>query len=130
MDPRKILVVDDEPGIRLLISLVLSRKNYAVTTASGGEEALAIVGREKPDLILLDLKMPGLDGVSTLRILRENPATSRIPVILVTAVPQQPEKGPSPEDLSQGILTKPFDVAELERMVELIFREPRWAALG
>lgn len=127
MEARKVLVVDDEPGIRLLISLVLSRKNYAVTTASGGEEALRIVGREKPDLILLDLKMPGLDGMSTLRILREDPATSSIPVLLVTAVPQKPEKGPSPEDLSQGLLTKPFDIAELERMVEGIFQEPRWA---
>src|SRR5687767_2114372 len=82
MRKRLILVVDDEPPIVRLVRAKLTADGYAVITASGGEEALRILDDERPDLIVLDLMMPGMDGFETLRRVRQ---TSQTPVIMLTA---------------------------------------------
>lgn len=83
---KSILVVDDEEDVRALIQLGLEMKaGWNVLNASSGEEAIAIAQNQKPDVILLDLMMPDMDGKTTLQRLKSNPATQQIPVILMTA---------------------------------------------
>lgn len=81
----KILVVDDEAAIRHLLDDLLGDEGYSVSTASNGRAALAIVKQERPDLILMDVMMPELDGLETLRHLRTGPESAAVPVILMSA---------------------------------------------
>src|SRR5262245_54144787 len=82
---RKVLVVDDEPDVVELLSFSLKKAGYAVGTATNGLEALSKARSIAPDLILLDLMLPELDGISVCEILRRNAATSCIPIIMITA---------------------------------------------
>lgn len=84
-EPPKILVVDDEAAIRNLLHDLLGDEGYTVSTASNGRVALAMVTQEQPDLILMDVMMPELDGVETLRLLRAGPHSAAVPVILMSA---------------------------------------------
>ena len=82
----RILVVDDTPTNVKLLADLLTAKGHAVATATSGVEALAEVQRDRPDLVLLDVMMPGLNGYDVCRKLREDPATSLLPVVMVTAL--------------------------------------------
>jgi diguanylate cyclase (GGDEF)-like protein len=82
---RPILVVDDNPVIVKLLEAMLDRSGYPVVTAHSGQDALALLDTLLPDLILLDIDMPGLSGLDTCRVLKENPRTAEIPIIFVTA---------------------------------------------
>src|SRR4051812_6189813 len=82
----RVLVVDDVDGNRALVAALLARDGYAVSAATGGQEALEQVRRTRPDLILLDVMMPGLDGFEVCRILKNDPATRLVPVILITGL--------------------------------------------
>jgi DNA-binding response OmpR family regulator len=82
----KILIVDDDANSRNVLCDVLGREPYTLLEASGGQEAIEIAGREQPDLILLDVMMPGTDGDIVLRKLKDQKKTRGIPVILVTAL--------------------------------------------
>jgi DNA-binding response OmpR family regulator len=110
-----ILIVDDEQSVREVLSEYFSEQGYAVDTAGDGEEALAVVRRSTPDLVLLDVRMPGIDGVETLRRMRGiAPAVS---VIMVTA---NEDVGLARETLKLGALdyvAKPFDFVYLERAI-------------
>ena len=81
-----VLAVDDIPLNLVLVQKMLSRFNFKMRTASGGQEALDAVATEKPDLILLDLMMPGIDGFEVIRRLREDPATSDIQIVILSAL--------------------------------------------
>ena len=81
-----VLAVDDIPLNLVLVQKMLSRFNFRMRTASGGQEALDAVATEKPDLILLDLMMPGIDGFEVIRRLREDPATSDIQIVILSAL--------------------------------------------
>lgn len=91
MDPKgkKILLVDDDNALRQLYAVELGTKGYAVSEAPDGEQGLAMVSSEKPDLILLDIMMPKLDGVATLTQLKQNAETSKIPVVMLTNFGQE-----------------------------------------
>jgi len=80
-----VLIVDDEPFFRKLLSDLFGKKQCRVVTVATGEEAVKEAGRLRPDVIILDFHMPGLDGIATCKILKANQATSRIPVIILTA---------------------------------------------
>jgi two-component system phosphate regulon response regulator PhoB len=80
-----ILVVEDDPDIRELVSYNLGKEGYTVAAAESGERALELLPTANPDLILLDIMLPGADGLDVLRSLKGEPASSRIPVILATA---------------------------------------------
>lgn len=81
-----VLAVDDIPLNLVLVQKMLSRFNFKMRTASGGQEALDAVAHEKPDLILLDLMMPGIDGFEVIRRLREDPGTSDIQIVILSAL--------------------------------------------
>lgn len=91
----RVLAVDDIPLNLLLVKKMLVRFNFQLETASGGQEALDSIARSKPDLILLDLMMPGIDGYEVIRRLKSNPDTANIRIIILTALT-------SGEDVSKG----------------------------
>ena len=91
----RVLAVDDIPLNLLLVSKMLSRFNFTLETASGGQEALDSVSRQKPDLILLDLMMPGVDGFEVIHRLRESPENADIQIVILSALT-------SSDDVSKG----------------------------
>lgn len=119
--PRLILVVDDQMGVRRLIQEVFREVGYRVATAAHGQEAMALCSMEMPDLVLLDMKMPVMDGVETLRSMRH--LYPELPVIFMTAVGDGERVN---EVLSLGarnFISKPFDVFELRRLVSEVLGE-------
>ncbi len=117
----KILIVDDEEDIRLVGELALRRlAGWEVMLAANGTEALDRAAREQPDVILLDVMMPGMDGPGVLTRLREEPATARIPVIFLTARVQQAELDRYQTLGARGVIRKPFDAMGLADEVRRI----------
>jgi two-component system alkaline phosphatase synthesis response regulator PhoP len=113
----KILVVDDEPPIVRLMEFILAREGYVMVAAVNGEEALARVREHKPDLVLLDIMMPRIDGYEVARQLRADPEHCNIPIIMLSAKAQD-------EDVRRGVevgvneyITKPFSPQYLIQVV-------------
>ncbi len=118
-----VLLVEDEPDIQFVARLTLKKGGVRqVVLASDGEECLARVGEVKPDLILLDVMMPKIDGYETCRRLKQNPETRHIPVIFLTAKAQQYEKNLGLELGALGYLVKPFDPATLHAEIVSLLR--------
>ncbi len=130
-DPQAhVLVVDDEDDIAALVELNLELSGYAVTTASNGQEALDRISEISPDVVLLDVMMPVLDGWQVLRQLKEDPSTRDIPVIMLTALSEE-------RDLIRGHLqgsvrhvTKPFQMKDLLAAIADALEPPDEAALA
>lgn len=121
---RRILVVDDDADIRRIAALALERiGGFDVTLAADGVEAVESATRQPPDLVLLDVSMPGMDGPSTLATLRASEATARIPVIFFTATSNDGEVARLVALGAAGVVPKPFEVADLPRRVRSILRE-------
>jgi two-component system alkaline phosphatase synthesis response regulator PhoP/two-component system response regulator VicR len=119
--PKKILAVDDEKHIVRLIQVNLERAGYEVVTAFDGVEALKKVAEERPDLIVLDVMMPQMDGFETLKNLKANPQTRDIPVIMLTAKAQDADVFRGWQSGVDCYLTKPFNPLELLTFVKRIF---------
>lgn len=121
MKSSRILVVDDEPYILRSLRMILEMEGYQVETATDGLEALKKVADVKPNLILLDIMMPHLDGYEVAKRLKEDPTTSNIFILILTAKGQEKDKARS---LSLGVddhLTKPFSPNKLlERIKEIL----------
>jgi len=120
--PRKILAVDDEKFIVRLVQVTLERQGYQVVTAYDGKEALQKVEAEKPDLVVLDVMMPYMDGFEVLQTLRRDPATRDIPVIMLTAKAQDADVFRGWQSGVDCYLTKPFNPLELVSFVNRIFQ--------
>lgn len=118
---KKILAVDDEKHIVRLVQVNLERQGYEVITASDGKEALQKVEDERPDLVVLDVMMPYMDGFEVLQNLRRNPATREIPVIMLTAKAQDADVFKGWQSGVDCYLTKPFNPMELIAFVKRIF---------
>jgi response regulator RpfG family c-di-GMP phosphodiesterase len=119
---RKILIVDDEPDIVLVLRMKLEQEGYAVCEAHDGLQALDVVGQEKPDLILLDIMMPKLDGYSMNLRLKDNPDTARIPVIVKTGKGHVKELLEIRDELRvASYLEKPFPVSLLLEKIKEVF---------
>ena len=108
-----ILVVDDEPHIRKILAFLLEQNGFTVLTARDGEEAIEVATAHLPDLILLDLMMPKMDGYQVCEHLRENFQTAQIPIVIVTAKGNVSEKVRGLKGGANDYLTKPYDHAEL-----------------
>jgi class 3 adenylate cyclase len=118
----KVLVVDDTPHNVKLLADLLSVKGYAVATAVDGEEALVKVASEQPDLVLLDIMMPGLSGYDVCRRIRGVPETALLPVVLVTSLDPQGERVKGIEAGADDFLSKPINQAELFARVRSLLR--------
>jgi len=119
-----ILVVDDDPDIRRIAALALERLGgFRVRLASSGAEAVQVARDQPPDVVLLDVSMPGADGPETLRALRSTPATSKVPVIFFTATSSEEETNRLRALGAAGVVAKPFDFAELAHRVRGIMEE-------
>lgn len=110
---KKILVVDDEEQILKLLTMRLQTNNYEVVSAKDGYQCTQMAKVEKPDLILLDIKMPNGGGINAFEILRNNIDTEIIPVIFITAYPSLEVKKQVTEMGASGFISKPFDSEEL-----------------
>ena len=123
-DPLVLVVDDMAPNVRLL-EAVLSPRGFRVATASSGQEALDMLGSEHPDLVLLDVVMPGMDGYEVCRRIREDPGTAFLPVIMITASGEE-QKIRAIESGADDFINKPFDQAELLARVRSLVRVKRY----
>jgi phosphate regulon transcriptional regulator PhoB len=120
--PKKILVVDDEKGIVDLITYNLEKEGFATIKAYGGESALELVKTQKPDLVVLDLLLPGIRGLEVCKFIRRNPETETLPIIMLTAKGDQVDKILGLEMGADDYITKPFNVRELIARVRAVLR--------
>jgi DNA-binding response OmpR family regulator len=116
----KILVVDDEWELRNLLAEFLTGDGYDVIQASNGEEALELAEKEEPQVILLDVKMPGIDGIEVCRRLKEEDKTRFIPIIMVTALEDRDVD--AFVEGADDFVTKPFSLVELSFRVKSMLR--------
>src|SRR5215831_7854557 len=124
-DSGTIFVVDDLPENVDLIEAILSPRGYTVRSAASGEEALEAIEGQLPDLVLLDVRMPGIDGFEVCRRFRASPATSFLPIVMVTAHASE-ERIKAIEAGADDFLPKPFDQAELLARVRSLLRIKRY----
>ncbi len=118
----KILVVDDEPDIAGVVGYNLEKEGFTVVQAHDGEAALRKIRLEKPDLLILDLMLPGMSGLDICKTVRANPQTSQLPIIMLTAKSDELDRILGLEIGADDYVTKPFSVKELMARVRSILR--------
>lgn len=115
---RRVLVVDDDPDIRTLLSMNLEFDGYQVAVAEDGFEAERLARKLLPDLIVLDVMMPGVDGIDVLQSLKTDPETCHIPVVMLTAKAGDDDVWAGWQAGADYYMTKPFDFEQLLRYIE------------
>jgi len=123
--PSRVLIVEDEPDIRELVVHHLKREGYQVSAASSGEEALRQVQAAPPDLVILDLMMPAMDGLEVCRRLRQDPATVSLPIVMLTAKGDEVDRVLGLEIGADDYIVKPFSPKELLARVRAVLRRSR-----
>ncbi len=125
---KKIFIVEDELDFLSTLRERLEFEGYVVATAVDGEEALGKIPEEKPDLILLDIMLPEMNGYQVCRELKCNPETETIPVVMVTAKSQESDKFWAKETGADDYLTKPFEMEELLQKIQDNLQEDKKTA--
>jgi two-component system, OmpR family, alkaline phosphatase synthesis response regulator PhoP len=125
---QKILVVEDEPDIRKLINYNLAQERFKVLEAEDGEQALKLLQREKPNLVILDLMLPGLSGLELCKILRDRTDTTHLPILMLTAKAGEADKVVGLEMGADDYLPKPFSPREMVARVRAILRRSESSA--
>src|SRR5215475_51294 len=126
----RVLIVEDERDIRDLILLHLQRDGYQVTTAGSGEDALLQVKQSPPDLVLLDLMLPGMSGLEVCRRLRQEPTTAGLPILMLTAKVDEVDRVVGLEMGADDYVAKPFSPKELVARVRAVLRRARPGEAG
>jgi len=116
----KILIVDDSPTEIHVLSTILESNGYQVVTAESGESGVSVAKEELPDLVLMDVVMPGLNGFQATRQLKKDPATSHIPVVIVTTKDQETDKIWGMRQGAKDYLTKPVEEGNLINTIQAI----------
>lgn len=111
--PRCALVVDDSPTVRKLVTMLLEREGFRVVPAPGGFEAVNLLQQQTPDLIFLDIVLPGIDGFALCKVIREQPATARVPIVMLSGKDGFFDRLRAQAAGADGFLTKPFDAGQL-----------------
>jgi len=120
---KKVLIVDDHPEVRRLVEMTLRVGEYKVFQAQSGQEAIEAAREKKPDLIIMDIMMPGaMDGLEATRMLKNNPETKDISIIMLTAKGQEFDKEKGIEAGADDYFVKPFSPLELIKKVEEVLR--------
>ena len=119
---KQILIIEDEPDIQELLSFNLDNNGYKVYTASNGEKGLEVARKEHPDLILLDLMLPGIHGLDVCRIIKSDQDTSGISIIMLTALGQEEDIIKGLETGADDYVTKPFSLQVLEARIKSVLR--------
>jgi two-component system phosphate regulon response regulator PhoB len=122
---RNIFVVEDEEDILELLKFHLTHEGYTVTTATSGEEAVKGVARRIPDLVLLDLMLPGLDGLEVCRTLKKDPKTAAVPIVMATAKGEESDVVAGLELGADDYITKPFSMKVLIARIRAVLRRKR-----
>jgi DNA-binding response OmpR family regulator len=117
MGDKRILIVDDEPIMVETLRFALEREGYLCGEAKDGEEAIASIGAAPPDLILLDVMMPGLNGYQVCRVVKDSAGLRHIPVILLTARAQERDRAMGMRMGADGYITKPFAMEALLALI-------------
>ncbi|MEO8842255.1 MAG: response regulator [Kofleriaceae bacterium] len=112
-----ILVVDDDPEIVTLLSTRLGRRGYKISTANDGTSAIELAKRELPDLVLLDVMMPGKSGWEVARALKQDPVTANVKIMMVTAIGEKTNEITAPIYGADAHIDKPFEFEKLEQMI-------------
>jgi CheY-like chemotaxis protein len=119
MSRPRVLLADDDPRVVSVVSRYLDLEGYDVTTVSDGETAVTTATRDCPDLIILDIMMPGIDGIEACRRIRANPATAQTPVLMFSALSEEAEAARLAG--ADGMLPKPFNLPALAEAVKTFF---------
>ena len=119
---QKILVIEDEPDIRKLVQYNLTQEHFNVVEAEDGEQALSLLQREKPNLVILDLMLPGLSGLELCKLLQQRSDTSRLPILMLTAKAGETDRIVGLEMGADDYLAKPFSPREMVARVRAILR--------
>lgn len=128
-DPRPVLYIEDNASNYALVRKVLEATGrYVVTRANSGEDGLEAIRRGAPDLLLLDLDLPGLNGIEVARKLRADPKTARLPIIAVSASVLKAERAQAVEAGCNAFVEKPFDIVEFRDTVEQVLKEAEAAS--
>jgi DNA-binding response OmpR family regulator len=120
-----ILVVDDDVDVAETVARTLQRGGYRVTVAHRGAQALQVARERRPDLVVLDVRMPGLNGIEVCRLLRDTPGINRVPVLFLSAKSEVTDRVEGLEAGADDYITKPFDLRELELRVKALLRRAR-----
>lgn len=121
----KILIVEDNPLHMRLIEMTLRGKNYTLLKATDGQEALNIARKERPDLIVMDIRLPKINGVEVAKKLRENPAFSHTPIIAITAYAMKGDRERVIESGCDVYLSKPINTRELPQVIAQVLHQGR-----
>lgn len=127
---RRILVVDDDPRLLHVVAMYLSIEGYEVDTAVNGDEGLRLLEQRRPDLVILDVMMPGIDGLEACRRIKSNPETRAIPVVLFTALSRTDDVENGRAAGANRFINKPFSLIGLGAVIRSFLAEDATVSVG
>ncbi|MFC1522289.1 PleD family two-component system response regulator [Elusimicrobiota bacterium] len=119
---KKILIVDDEPGVVAVLGRLFRRNGYETIFADNGKEALEIIENDRPDMVLLDLMLPGLSGIEICRRVRGNPLICHIPILMITGLSEPEEQAQCLRAGADDFVIKPFSLGDVKARVDELFK--------